>query len=66
MKILRYIIILVALGLIIYNSTKLNVDNLFEGDSQVALIGIFASACAIILMLILNTSFKIKEKSKQK
>jgi len=65
MKIVRYIIILVALALIIYNSTKLDFENLLEGDSQVALIGIFAAACAIILMLILNTSFRIKEKNKQ-
>lgn len=66
MKIFRYIIIAVAAGLLIYNTTKLNKDALFEGDSKVAMIGILAAACAIVMMLILTISFKIKEKSRRK
>ena len=34
----------------------------FEGDSIVALIGIFAALCAIILLLIFMTSKKIEKK----
>jgi len=64
MKIVRYIIILLAIVLIVYNVTKLNFESLFEGDSKVALICIIASLCAILLMLILNISFKIKERTK--
>lgn len=66
MKILRYSIALAALALLIYNGTKLDFENILEGDSQVALIGIVAAACVILLMLILNTAFKIKEKDKRR
>lgn len=61
-KILIYIIMAVAAVLIILNATKLDFQALFEGDSLIALIGIFASACAIVLMLILLTAHKIKNK----
>ncbi|MBW2938544.1 hypothetical protein KXJ69_10525 [Aureisphaera sp. CAU 1614] len=60
MKIFRYIIIVVALALLIYNATKLNFESLFVGDSKVAIICILASACAILLMVILNISYRIK------
>ena len=60
MKIFRYIIIVVALALLIYNATKLNFESLSEGDSKVAVICILASACAILLMVILNISYRIK------
>lgn len=62
MKAAIYIFIAIAAGLIIFNITKLDFDNLFEGDSQVATISILASACVILLMVILNTSRKISGK----
>tara|TARA_B100000508_G_C11335420_1_gene216459 strand:+ start:289 stop:465 length:177 start_codon:yes stop_codon:yes gene_type:complete len=55
-----------ALALIIYNSTKLDFENLLEGDSLVALIGIFAAACALVLMGILNTAVSISKKQKRR
>lgn len=61
-KILIYIIMALAAVLIILNTTQLDFQALFEGDSLIALIGIFASACAIVLMLILRTAHKIKNK----
>ncbi|MEZ4857550.1 MAG: hypothetical protein R2781_01940 [Flavobacteriaceae bacterium] len=64
MKLFRYSLIIIALGLIIFNATKLNFDSLFEGDSKIALIGILAATCVILLMLILNISFKIKKSRK--
>ena len=64
MKYLIYFFIIVAVGLIIYNTTFLDTNNLFEGESLVALIGIFASACAIVLMLILKTAKEIERKKK--
>lgn len=66
MKIFRIALMVIGFALIVYNATKLDFDNLFEGDSQVALIGILAAACAIILVLILNASLAIKSKSKRK
>lgn len=56
------ILIVLALALIAYNVTMLNFENLFEGDSTVALIGIVASLCAIVLLLIYITSKKIQRR----
>ncbi len=64
MKIFTYILITIAIGLIIFNATKLDFDNLFEGDSTIAAISILAAACAILLLLILRTSQRIARKKK--
>ena len=64
MKNIIYIFILIAVGLIIYNITFLDFSNLFEGESGVAMIGILTASCAIILLLILQTSRKILKKKK--
>lgn len=64
MKLFRYLIIAVGFALIVFNMTKLDFNNLLEGESKVALIGIAASACAILLMLILITSQKVKNKQR--
>ncbi|GAL66036.1 hypothetical protein [Jejuia pallidilutea] len=66
MKYVAYTIIILALGLGIFNATKLNFNALFQGESIIGLITILASLCAIILMLILLTSKRIEEKVKQK
>ena len=61
-----FVIVLVtlALALAIYNITLLDFNNLFEGDSLIACIGVLASFCAIVILLIFNTSRKISEKLK--
>lgn len=64
MKLFRFIIIAVGLALIAFNITKLDRNNLLKGESQVALIGIAAAACAILLMLILMLSHKVKNRQK--
>lgn len=55
-----------ALASIIFNATKLDFQNLFAGDSQIALISIIASLCVLILMLIMRISYKIKEKEEER
>ena len=64
MKIAIYIFIFLAAALFVFNATKLDLGHPFEGDSLVAAISMLASACVILLMLILKTSKKIKEKNK--
>ena len=64
MKIFVYILLAVAAGLCIFNITQLDFDNLFEGDSLIAAIGVLGSACVLLLLLILQTSLKIKTKKK--
>lgn len=64
MKIATIILSIIALGLIIFNATKLNFNALFEGESMTAFIVILASLCAIALLQILHTSKKIEKLSK--
>jgi len=64
MKIFTTILIVLALGLVIFNLTLLDFNKPFEGNSMVALIGIAASLCAIFILLIFRMSKKIEEKLK--
>jgi len=64
MKYLTVIISVIALGLAIFNFTKVNFDTPFEGESMIALITILASLCAILMMLILRVSKNIEQKVK--
>lgn len=65
MKIFISILIFLALGLVIFNATQLDFENLTEGNSVVALIGIVASLCALCILLIFRTSKSIEEKTKK-
>ncbi|MBD1259883.1 hypothetical protein HZY62_04735 [Maribacter polysiphoniae] len=59
-----FIIILIVLGIVLigYNVTLVDFDNPIEGNSVIALIGILAALCAIVLLLIFLTSKKIQKK----
>lgn len=61
-KALFYILIIIATALIGYNATQIDVGNPMEGQSGVALICIVAALCAIILLVILMLSKKIRDK----
>lgn len=63
MKYVIYTIIALASMLLIFNLTLLDFDNLFVGDSSIALIGVFAALCTIVLMIILLVSKKIQQKA---
>lgn len=56
------VFIIIALALIAYNFTLVNFNSPLAGDSVIALIGIAASLCAIVLLLIFMTSKKIQKK----
>ncbi|OXA80139.1 hypothetical protein B0A58_02975 [Flavobacterium branchiophilum NBRC 15030 = ATCC 35035] len=64
MKIFTYILLALAGTLIIYNTTLLDFSNLTQGDSLAALIGILASICAVLILLIFKMSKSIAEKMK--
>ena len=51
-------------GLFIYNVSQLDMNNLFEGDSSVAAVSALASACGMLLLVILLISRKIATKKK--
>lgn len=65
MKIFTIILSVIAVGLIIFNATKLNFDSLFTGESYTAILTIIAALCAIILLQILRISKKIEKLHKQ-
>lgn len=64
MKIFTSILVFLALALIIFNITLLDFNHLFEGNSIIALIGITASFCAVLILLIFRMSKLIQEKTK--
>lgn len=61
-KPLYIILIIAALALIAYNVTLVDFSDPFEGNSIIAIIGIMASLCAIVLILIYIASKKIQKK----
>jgi positive regulator of sigma E activity len=63
MKIFTNILVFLALALILFNVTLLDFKNPFQGESVVAFIGIAASFCAVLILLIFRLSKKIEEKS---
>jgi uncharacterized membrane protein YbhN (UPF0104 family) len=66
MKILLFVLIILSIFLIGYNITQINLDHPFHGDSMIAVIGVLAALCAIILLLIFIQSRKINNKIKNK
>ena len=64
MKIFTYIIIALAAVFIGINFTRLDFSNLLEGESLIALIGIIAIVCAVVILLIFRLSKSIEEKLK--
>jgi len=66
MKIFTLILTIIAVGLIIFNTTKLNFEALFEGESFIAVITIITALCAIILLQIFRISKKIEKLYKQR
>ena len=60
-KTLSIILVLLALGLIAFNLTLVDFDNPLQGESTIALIGIVASLCALVLLLIFTASKKVEK-----
>jgi uncharacterized integral membrane protein len=66
MKILTLILTIIAIALIAFNATKLDMDNLFAGESFTAVLTIISALCAILLLQILRLSKKIDQLSKKR
>ena len=64
MKVFIYILFALAVVVVGVNITKLDPSNLLHGDSSVAVIGIMAGICTILLLSILLISKKIAAKTK--
>jgi len=66
MKTFTILFTIVAIGLIIFNITLVDFNTPFEDDSVVALITVFASLCAVILLHILRLSKRVEKQLKAK
>ena len=66
MKVITRILMFLSLGMILFNLFQLNWQSPLEGKSLIALIGIIASSCALLLLIILEISKKILAISKSK
>ncbi len=64
MKLFTSILLVLAFGLIIFNLTQLDYANLFAQESMIAMIGIVAAFCAILILLIFRMSKTIEDKLK--
>lgn len=62
MKIFTNILVLLAVSLLIFNASLIDFQNPFQGDSMVAFVGVVASFCAVLILLIFRMSKKIVEK----
>jgi len=65
MKIASTILGLIAIGLIIFNITKIDFNNPFQGESTIAFIEIIAALIAILILAIFNISKRIEKKINQ-
>jgi uncharacterized membrane protein len=66
MKIFTNILVVLAIALIIFNISLLDFKHPFEGNSMIAFIGIAASLCAVLILLIFRMSKSIEEKMNDK
>lgn len=64
MKFFTNILLFIAIVLIGFNVTMIDFNNPFDGDSSVALIGVLAAICAVIILFIFRMSKKIEDKLK--
>lgn len=66
MKAFTVTLIIIAIALIGFNTTQIDFNSPFKGESLVALITILASLCVILMMLILRISKRIEQKVKNR
>jgi uncharacterized integral membrane protein len=64
MRIFSYIIIVLSIITIIFNATKIDFEKPFEGESTIAIIGIIASFCAILIVTLFRVAKKVVEQTK--
>ncbi|CAI8166596.1 MAG: Uncharacterised protein [Bacteroidota bacterium] len=64
MKTLIYVFLVLAIGLLIFNVFHIDFDSPLEGDSFAAVVGVGASLCAVLLLVILQVALKIQRRVK--
>ena len=62
MKYLDKILLFLTILIVVFNLTQLNIYNFLDDEKRIALICFILSLCALILILILMISKKIRDK----
>ena len=62
MKNLDKILLFLTILVVVFNLTQLNIYNFLDDENRIALICFILSLCALVLILILMISKKIKDK----
>ena len=60
MKNLIWVLILISIGMLIFNAFLIDFESPLVNESLIAVIGVFSSLCSFLLLLILLLSLKIK------
>lgn len=66
MKLFTNILVVLAIALILFNISLLDFKHPLEENSMIAFIGIAASFCAVLILLIFRMSKSIEEKMNDK
>ena len=61
MKVLEKILLFLTILMVVFNLTQLNIYNFLEDENRIALICFILSLCALILILIIIISKKIRD-----
>tara|TARA_B000000609_G_scaffold71365_1_gene53483 strand:- start:63 stop:260 length:198 start_codon:yes stop_codon:yes gene_type:complete len=64
MKYLDKILLFLTILIVVFNLTQLNIYNFLDDENRIALICFILSLCALVLILILMISKKIRDKYK--
>ncbi len=64
MKNLDKILLFLTILIVVFNLTQLNIYNFLDNENRIALICFILSLCALILILILMISKRIRDKFK--
>ena len=64
MKSLDKILLFLTILIVVFNLTQLNIYNFLDDENRIALICFILSLCALILILILMISKKIRDRFK--
>ena len=64
MKIFTIILIVIALGLAVFNVTQLDFSNFASENNKISAIGIAASFCAVLILVIFRMSKMIQDKTR--
>ena len=63
MKKIEKILLFLTILIVLFNLTQINVFIFFEEENKIALISFILSMCALILILLIRVSKKIRDKN---